>query len=98
MNATFTGSPVAGVVVYTKVTDQELEMVPPNNEPIPYALLNKDNEDDENGNLAIIGYCRKAGMVISYEIDSAWTRKFRFSRKASFYWPFSSRSGIKSWL
>lgn len=95
MNATFTGSPVAGVVVYTKVTDQELEMVPPNNEPIPYALLNKDNEDDENGNLAIIGYCRKAGMVISYEIDSAWTRGIPIQPEGEFLLAFFQPFGDK---
>lgn len=74
LRSEFTGSSTAGVVAFTKVTDRDLKMLPPSNEFIPYTLLNRDEEDDETGNMPIIAYARQAGMIINYEILSAWTR------------------------
>lgn len=69
----FTQSGKAGVVLWREVTNQDLEMCIPNNEPSPYGLINKPDEKDEDGNPAIIAYCRHAGMIIDYEVRSAWT-------------------------
>ena len=47
----FTQSGKAGVVLWREVTNQDLEMCIPNNEPSPYGLINKPDEKDEDGKL-----------------------------------------------
>lgn len=69
----FAGSSKAGIVVWKQVTAAGLDMTPPENTLAPYILINKPDEDDTAGNRAIIAYCRHAGMIIDYEVRSAWT-------------------------
>ena len=69
----FAANGCAGVVSFIHVTEEDLKMLPPDNCLIPYSLIFKDEEDDETGNMCIICYCRNAGMIINYEVESEWT-------------------------
>lgn len=70
----FSDGSKAGIVVWTQVTAAGLNMTPPENTLAPYILINKPDEDVALGNPAIIAYCRHAGMIIDYEVRSAWTQ------------------------
>ena len=70
----FTDSGTAGWLAYRKLSRTELEMVPPDNRLSPYVLLHQ-NESEQTGedNPVIVCYCRQPGMIVNYEIDTAWT-------------------------
>ena len=61
----------AGILSSVKVTEQELDMLPPENLPGPYADIDRDSPSELNE--PILAYMRRPGMVISYETDSTWT-------------------------
>ncbi|MCP2034146.1 hypothetical protein L1279_001129 [Planomicrobium sp. HSC-17F08] len=61
----------AGKVAFTKLTKENLKMLPPNNEQSPYRYLNFEEVDD-NVNIPIVAFLRKPGMIVNYEISSLW--------------------------
>lgn len=65
-------------------------MTPPENTLAPYILINKPDEDDTAGNRAIIAYCRHAGMIIDYEVRSAWTMGIPVQPTGTYLLAFSS--------
>lgn len=63
----------AGRIAFAKFTRKQLGMVAPGNCPSPYVYINSAFDEDDLGR-PILMYCRKPGMVVSYEIrNSAWT-------------------------
>lgn len=95
MNSTFSDGRTAGFVAYKKYNEAELSMLPPNNEPQPYTLLLRDDDDDDTGNMPVIAYCRQAGMVINYEINSAWTHGMPKLTEGEFLLGFFQPNGKK---
>lgn len=70
----FTNGGKAGWLAYRKLSRSELEMVPPDNRLSPYVLLHQDeSEQTSEANPVIVCYCRQPGMIVNYEIDTAWT-------------------------
>ncbi|MGO1058527.1 hypothetical protein ACTL32_05260 [Planococcus sp. FY231025] len=61
----------AGKVAFSKFTQENLKMLPPENRYSPYTYINSEN-NSENGNPPILVYLRKPGMIINYETDGAW--------------------------
>ena len=62
----------AGMIAFAKVSRRQLGMTPPYNCPSPYVYVNSVLDEDDFGR-PIIMYCRKPGMVVSYEVkDSGW--------------------------
>lgn len=62
----------AGRIAFAKVSREQLGMVSPDNNPSPYVYVKSSYDEDDFGK-PIIMYCRKPGMVVSYEIkDSGW--------------------------
>ena len=62
----------AGRVAFAKVSRKLLGMNPPHNCPSPYVYVNGKLDEDDFGQ-PILMYCRKPGMVVSYEIrNSLW--------------------------
>lgn len=68
---TSAGSSNAGIISYISVTAEDMLMNPPDNEPSPYADI--DREEAEAAREPILAYTRKPGMIVSYETDSNWT-------------------------
>lgn len=62
----------SGVVAFTKVDKNTLGMKPPHNKFQPLMYLNKEHTSLDI-NRPIICYCRKPGMIVSYETVSEWT-------------------------
>lgn len=91
LRGNFINGQTAGFIVCKKFTIQELEMCPPNNCPSPYELLNTKFDDMQN--LAIIAYCRYAGMIVNYEIRSAWTMGIPTQSKNEFLLIFFQPNG-----
>lgn len=72
LNKTFTSSAVAGILNFVILDKVDLDMIPPNNSKSPYCYIdNKENMDD---NPSILIFARKLGMIISYKIDTDWTK------------------------
>lgn len=61
----------AGSVAFVKLTNDELGMLPPNNNPSPYAFLNI-HDKAEAGNYPVVCYTRKPGMIVNYETSGQW--------------------------
>lgn len=61
----------AGHVAFAKVSDAMLLELPPNNKPLPYIYANKELHET-NSNPPLITFCRKPGMIVSYETNSNW--------------------------
>lgn len=62
----------SGVVAFTKVDKNTLKMIPPYNKFQPLMYLNKEYALSDV-NRPIICYCRRPGMIVSYETVSEWT-------------------------
>ena len=60
-----------GYASYAKVTEKELRMITPDNEPSPYAFVGK-YDVDRSSNPPLLCYIRKPGMVVSYETTGDW--------------------------
>lgn len=61
----------AGVLAYARVSCDELGMKYPDNKPSPFMYVN-DEIRHRDYNLPIISFCRKPGMIVSYESTGKW--------------------------
>ncbi len=61
----------AGRVAFTIVNRKQLGMVHPLNCPSPYEYISSSTDEDDFGK-PIILFCRKPGMVVSYETEGKW--------------------------
>lgn len=61
----------AGHVAFAKVSEATLLEFPPNNKPLPYIYANRELHEG-NSNPPLITFCRKPGMIVSYETNSNW--------------------------
>lgn len=64
--------PLAGCVSFVKVNKKAVGMCPPDNELHPNIIFNIPIKDPTK-NDAVIAYCRKPGMIVSYDQD-LWAR------------------------
>lgn len=63
-----------GSFFYKKFTQEELKvMVPPDNLPSPYALLDIRTNSESVDNEAIVFYTRKPGMIVTYDDTRTFT-------------------------
>lgn len=62
----------AGHVAFCKVSSAWLKETPPDNKYNPYVFANCDRQNP-NVNPPVMMYCRKPGMVVSYETNGSWT-------------------------
>lgn len=62
----------AGNIACTKISKDVLKMTAPFNKPSPSLYFNCEG-NDKNANRPAVFYCRKPGMIVSYEYLSAWT-------------------------
>lgn len=68
-----TSTPI-GHVAYVVLNRNQLKMTPPDNRHSPLAYIGEQEKNNQNG-VKIMGYCRKPGMVIEYDIgDSDWLK------------------------
>lgn len=63
----------AGQVAYAKVNRKQLGMTVPDNRPSPYEYINSVVDEDDFGR-PVLMFCRKPGMVVSYETEGAWVK------------------------
>ena len=61
----------AGRVAFAKISEATLLELPPNNKPLPYVYANKELHEGSS-NPPLITFCRKPGMIVSYETNSNW--------------------------
>lgn len=61
----------AGHIAFAKVSEAALLELPPDNKPLPYIYANKEIYEGTS-NPPLIAFCRKPGMVVSYETNSNW--------------------------
>lgn len=73
----------AGKLAFTKLNKEDLNMMPPHNEPGPYKYLNFAEMDD-SVNIPIVAYLRKPGMIVNYEISSSWCNDIKQTSENEF--------------
>lgn len=61
----------AGTLSYVLADRELLGIMPPDNYYLPYIYCDTDFEDNDT-NVPLIGFCRKPGMVVSYETSGDW--------------------------
>jgi hypothetical protein len=61
----------AGQVAFVKVNRKQLGMNPPDNCPSPYEYTTSTVDEKDSGKPLLI-FCRKPGMVVSYETEGKW--------------------------
>lgn len=69
----FDNDHVAGWLTFLKINTEDLKMTPPDNEKSPYHQISNKNVAMENGNVPIIMYTRKLGMIVGYDYNGIWT-------------------------
>ncbi len=65
----------SGTVVFTKLSALQLKMTPPDNNLSPYSQINNDDMVMDQGNMPIIMYTRKPGMIVGYDYNGPWTSR-----------------------
>ena len=63
----------AGVLAYVKLTDQQLGMLPPDNERAPFQHISNKSYNNADGNVPIVLYTRLPGMIVGYDFDKEWS-------------------------
>ena len=63
----------AGKFVYAKLTKKQLLMTPPDNHKSPYQQISNCVAHMEGGNVPVIMYTRRPGMIVGYDYDGSWT-------------------------
>ena len=79
----FGNTSVAGFISYIKVNAADMKMDNPDNLMNPYYYIGRFNFN-QVANDPIILFCRKPGMVVSYELTGDWTDGIPKSGKAEF--------------
>lgn len=79
----FSNTSVAGYISYIKVDASDMKMDNPNNLMSPYYYIGRFNFN-EVANDPIVLFCRKPGMVVSYELTGDWTDGIPKSSKSEF--------------
>ena len=79
----FSNTSVAGYISYVKVDASDMKMDNPNNLMSPYYYIGRFNFN-EVANDPIVLFCRKPGMVVSYELTGDWTDGIPKSSKSEF--------------
>src|SRR5699024_11125103 len=65
-----------GYVAFKEVSQEELQMLPPNNKQSGLAYIGVRDKDLLEKNMAnIIAYCRKPGMVVEYSVNDKWLKE-----------------------
>lgn len=83
LRSIFSNTSVAGYISYVKVDASDMKMDNPNNLMSPYYYIGRFNFN-EVANDPIVLFCRKPGMVVSYELTGDWTDGIPKSSKSEF--------------
>ena len=85
---------VSGWLTFLKISAEDLKMTPPDNEKSPYHQISNKNVAMDNGNVPIIMYTRKLGMIVGYDYNGIWTHNMpRCSEKEFIIGLFTLNSG-----
>ena len=68
-------SGTSGTVVFAKMNTSQLKMTPPDNNMSPYTQISNDEVSMEQGNMPVIMYTRKPGMIVGYDYNGPWTSR-----------------------
>lgn len=71
LTSIFNNGSFAGTLYYSYLSKAELKMDEYGNYPSPFMQIN--NSSDENDSKVIVGFCRKPGMILKYDINEAWS-------------------------
>lgn len=74
LNSIFSSSTMAGNLIYTKLSKEQLKMIEPDNEPSPFIQIDNELYQQEL-NKPIITFCRKPGMILRYDYAGEWSNR-----------------------
>lgn len=65
----------AGKLAYGKFSRTQMLMDPPDNQKSPYQQISNIVVNMDGGNVPIIMFTRRPGMIVGYDYDSTWTHR-----------------------
>jgi hypothetical protein len=71
----------SGVIVFTKLSKEELLMVSPANNSSPLQHTNAEYQEDADLNPPLICYLRKPGMIVNYDASGSWVKNISNTSK-----------------
>ena len=75
---------VAGRLICVKLDKDYLKMLPPDNCKSPYQQISNTVVNMDAGNIPVIMYTRRPGMIVGYDYNGAWTHSMTKSSPDSF--------------
>lgn len=78
------GTSSAGKFAYIKLNQEQLKMQAPDNEKSPYQQITNRAVSMDNGNIPIVMFTRKPGMIVGYDFEGAWTHRMPHSSETEY--------------
>lgn len=79
------GTSCAGKLAFLKMTEEQLRMLPPQNNKSPYQQITNCIVPMEEGkNTPIIMFTRRPGMIVGYDFDGTWTHRMPHTNENEF--------------
>ena len=75
LRGVFSGGQSSGKFAYAKLTSAQLLMLPPENNKSPYQQITNCDIHMDSGNIPVIMYTRRPGMIVGYDFDGPWTHR-----------------------
>lgn len=75
LRGVFSGGQSAGKFAYVKLNSKQMLMLPPENCKSPYQQITNCDVHMESGNIPVIMYTRRPGMIVGYDFDGPWTHR-----------------------
>lgn len=80
----FADGQTSGWLTFVKLSIEQLKMLPPDNEKSPYHQISNKNVLMDNGNVPVIMYTRRPGMIVGYDYNGSWTHRMLHTSENEF--------------
>ena len=78
------GTSSAGKFAFIKLNQEQLKMLAPDNEKSPYQQITNRAVSMDNGNIPVVMFTRKPGMIVGYDFEGAWTHRMPHSSETEY--------------
>lgn len=94
----FANGETSGWLTFVKLSTEQLKMLPPENEKSPYHQISNKHVLMDNGNVPVIMYTRRPGMIVGYDYNGAWTHRMPHTSENEFViglFTFNTKNTLK---
>lgn len=80
----FANGQTSGWLTFVKLSTEQLKMLPPENEKSPYHQISNKHVLMDSGNVPVIMYTRRPGMIVGYDYNGTWTHRMPHTSENEF--------------